>query len=409
MFVFSLGFFGLGASWVFISIHRFGGASVFLAGLLTALFIFYLSFLQAGFGWVFAQVTSPWKRVLAFPLGWVLFEILRSYLFTGFPWLLVGTAHVLSPFGALAPIGGVWLISGAVTLSASLCYYCLTEKKPVRYIALSGMALLGLLLWNLQDKSWTTPLEKTVTIALVQPSIAQELRWDPRHTQQTLLELQRLSAPYWDTVDWLIWPEGAMPVPLPDSESWLNNLANQHPSLLLTGVPALSQTGSYTNEVWAVGTTEHYQKEHLVPFGEYVPFESWLRGAIAFFDLPMSDFQAGVRTGPLALKDWSLGVAICYETAYPELMRARAKNADALLILSNDAWFGHGFAPAQHLQIAQLRARESGRMVLRATNNGFTAIINPDGTIQAKLLLDKKEVLIGEITAFSGHTPWDRL
>ena len=146
----------------------------------------------------------------------------------------------------------------------------------------------------------------------------------------------------------------------------------------------------------------------MVPFGEYVPFESWLRGLIQFFDLPMSDFKSGTQTDPLILGDWRLGVAICYETAYPELIRERVKNADLLLVVSNDAWFGHGLAPAQHLQIAQMRARETGRMVIRATNNGFSAIIHPNGQLISTLPLDEKGVLSGIVTAYSGSTPYTK-
>lgn len=402
VFLFSMIFFSISVSWVFISIHRFGDASVLLAGLLTALFIIYLSILQAGFGWMFAHCRTPWRKTFFFPLGWVSFELLRSYLFTGFPWVLVGTAHVLSPFGALAPIGSVWLVSGAVSLFVSLTYLCLTEKGHTRLIGFFLLITLVILLFMLQNRTHTTPLpHKTVRIALVQPSVPQLLRWDPKQAEQTLVDLKNWSEPYWDTVDWIIWPEGALPIPLPESAPWLLQLANKHPSTqLLTGVPAQSPEGFYYNDVWAVNTPFYYEKQHLVPFGEYVPFESWLRGLITLFDLPMSDFKPGTKIGPLILGDWRVGVVICYETAYPNLVQARAKNADVLLIVSNDAWFGHGLAPAQHLQMAQMRALETGRMVIRATNNGLSAIIDAKGHLVSTLPLDAKGVLLGTIIAY---------
>ncbi len=401
---FSCSFFGWGASWVFVSIQVFGQAPYWLATLLTAGFVLVWSLLQALIGPLLSpHQKNPRELLLGFPCLWILLEYARSWLFTGFPWLLLGTAQVSTSLGHFAPLGGVWLVSGLVALGGVLLFQ--RSRK-----SLLGLATLYALGATLGLHPWTQPQPKrAVPVALIQPAIAQDRKWMESTQLETLERLAGLSEQARTQAEWLIWPESAMTWPYPDARAWLESL--QIP-LLLTGIPKRTPTHHYTNALWLVGTSQFYEKQQLVPFGEYVPFEHWLRGLIRFFDLPMSDFEPGQTHLPFILPTTqgpiSLGAAICYEMAYPNAVRLRARQAEALVTVSNDAWFGHSPAAAQHLQIAQMRAKETGRMVLRATNNGFTAIIQADGQVLTQLPQDKVAILYGSLTPVEGKTPWLR-
>jgi len=180
---------------------------------------------------------------------------------------------------------------------------------------------------------------------------------------------------------------------------------------LVTGVVQRDIDNRYFNSVVGVGDVEgSYQKEHLVPFGEYLPLESMLRGAIDFFNLPMSSFAKGESDqAPMQAAGVSIGNAICYEIIYPQLVANRAKDSGVLMTLSNDTWFGASIGPHQHLQMARLRALENGRYVVRTTSNGITAIIDAQGDIVERAPQFETTSLTGEFYAMEGLTPFTRM
>ena len=180
---------------------------------------------------------------------------------------------------------------------------------------------------------------------------------------------------------------------------------------LLTGIVQLDENNRYFNSVIGVGDVEgSYQKEHLVPFGEYLPLESLLRGTIAFFDLPMSSFSKGASEQvPMQAAGVAIGNAICYEIIYPQLVAQRAADSGVIVTVSNDTWFGASIGPHQHLQMARLRALENGRYVVRATSNGITAIINPRGELVDRAPQFETTYLTGEFYAMEGLTPFTRM
>ena len=182
----------------------------------------------------------------------------------------------------------------------------------------------------------------------------------------------------------------------------------------MLGVPRAERTPDdgwlVYNGTLATGTgSGRYTKRRLVPFGDYVPFEDLLRGLIRFFDLPMSGFRPGARhQGPLDVGVGRAAMGICYEIAYAELMRLSAVEADVLITVSNDTWFGDSIGPPQHMQIARARALENGRWLLRGTNNGITAIVDHRGRVKASLPQFEPGVLAGEFRIMRGHTPYSR-
>lgn len=247
---------------------------------------------------------------------------------------------------------------------------------------------------------------------MVQGDIPQALKWDQAYVQTTLKRYLDLTEPYWHS-SLIIWPEAAIPLLAQDAKPFLtliNTQATQAHATLMTGIPV--QDGfTYYNAMLALGNGQGiYYKRHLVPFGEYLPFSSLLRGLINFFNIPMSDFSEGPEHQALMQANGHpIAAFICYEIAYPELVRTDLPQAKLLINISDDAWFGHSFAAAQQLQIGQMRALETGRYALFSTNNGITAIVSPDGAIQARAPAFQPAVLTGQITFMQGETPWVKL
>ncbi|HEY1026145.1 MAG TPA: apolipoprotein N-acyltransferase [Pseudomonas sp.] len=417
---YGFGLFAAGTSWVYVSIHDYGAASPALAGLLTLGFV-------AGLGLFFALMTALWARwirrseapladSLAFAALWLAQEVFRGWFLTGFPWLYAGYSQLSGPLAGLAPVGGVWLISFVLALAAALIVNLnqLRPHKP-RYIAaivlLVGPWALGL---ALQDHDWTQATGEPLKVAAVQGNVEQNMKWDPAQLNAQLALYRDLSFSA-KPVDILVWPETAIPVLKDMAQGYIgvmDRFARDRQSALITGVPVRQGNAAgevrYYNAITSFGDGQGtYLKQKLVPFGEYVPLQDLLRGLIAFFDLPMSDFARGpADQPPLLAKGYRIAPFICYEVVYPEFAANLAADSDILLTVSNDAWFGTSIGPLQHLQMAQMRALEAGRWMIRATNNGVTVTIDPHGRVQQWLPQFQQAVLYGEVVPMQGLTPY---
>ena len=406
--LYGVALFASGTSWVYVSIHDYGYTGVPLAVFLTALFVGVLALFFAGTFWLYRRFIGPRWALLTFAGAWVLGEVLRTYLFTGFPWLLVGSSYVDSPLASWAPVGGVYLLSLLVVLTGTLGVEVLRRQwwaaLPLAAIWLAPLAL---------PHQWTTPVSEPTRVALLQGNLPQLLKWTPegqRTAANTYSELTRGVA---DEADLILWPETALPMIDSQARPVLERVQANLPvdTALLTGIVQLDEDDRYFNSVIGVGNVEgSYQKEHLVPFGEYLPLESLLRGAINFFDLPMSSFTKGAADQtPMQAAGVAIGNAICYEIIYPELVAQRAADSGVIVTVSNDTWFGASIGPHQHLQMARLRALENGRYVVRATSNGITAIIDPRGNVVDRAPQFETTYLTGEFYAMEGLTPFTRL
>jgi apolipoprotein N-acyltransferase len=393
-----------------VSIHDFGGAPLPLATLLSGGFCLLLALMQAMLGYGYARWLRERAggRWLGFAAWWVLWEWVRYWLLTGFPWLYVGYAHLDTPLGGWAPLGGVYTIGFGVALSAA-ALALLLQRRPATL-----PLLLAALLWIgggiAQRVEWTRPFGKPLSVALVQANIPQSVKWDPQAFRATLDTYTEMSAPLWRDYDIVFWPEAAIPAFYDRVQPYFDVQAAQaakYDHALVAGVPT-RRDDTVFNSAIALGNGDGlYHKQHLVPFGEYVPLESYLRGLIQFFDLPMSDFQGGdADQPPLRAAGATFAPYICYEVVYGDLVRhARGQ---VLLTLSNDAWFGHSIGPLQHLQMAQMRALELGRYMVRATGNGVTALIDQRGAVVARIPQFERAVLRGSIQPFEGLTPYAR-
>lgn len=413
--LFGFGFFGTGASWIYISIHRFGNASILLSSFITALFVIYLSLYPATMGYVFRRFfskKSPAKNcLLVFPALWVLWEFLRGIVFTGFPWLLLGYPQLITPLKGLAPIIGIYglslitaIVSGALVLLAT------RQRRSVKLISLVlifGLIGLG---WKFQDHAWTKPVGTPITVSLIQGNIPQTLKWDPTYVMQNINVYKHLTFEHWNS-KLIIWPEGAFPLYASDAKLFIEKLgaaAKQNYSNILFGVPIdHASTNQYYNGMLLIGDNQgEYLKEHLVPFGEYTPLKSIFKKIMDHFNIPMSGFSEGPGN-QTNLKMGSLQIApfICYEIAFPSQVLDHANHSELLVTISDDSWFGKSIALAQHLQMAQMRALETGRPLLLSTNTGITAFISPYGKILKGAPIDKRVVITDDVQPMQGKTP----
>ncbi|WP_397457886.1 apolipoprotein N-acyltransferase [Pseudomonas asplenii] len=418
---FGFGLFGAGTSWIYVSIHTYGGASVLLAGLLMLAFIAAIAWFFALPAWVWARWIrrneAPLADALAFAALWVAQEAFRGWFLTGFPWLYSGYSQLDGPLAGLAPLGGIWLISFALALTAALLYNTRRLLKGGRKAFIAAGVLLLVGPWAiglaLKHHAWTSPSGEPLSVAAIQGNIEQSMKWDPAQLNAQLALYRDMSFSS-KRVDLLVWPETAVPVLKESAEGYLSmmgNFAADRHSALITGVPirqVVHNEKRYFNGIVAVGEGDGiYLKQKLVPFGEYVPLQDLLRGLIEFFNLPMSDFARGPADQPLLqAKGYQIAPFICYEVVYPEFAASLSARSDLLLTISNDTWFGTSIGPLQHLQMAQMRALEAGRWMIRATNNGVTGLINPFGQITAQIPQFERGILYGEVVPMHNLTPY---
>lgn len=414
---FGLGLLGFGVAWIRISLNQFGNLDAPLAWLLTLLFIGAMAVYFGVAGWATRMLRAPSQWVhfgLIFPSVWVLVEWVRGWLFTGFPWLAIGYSQIDSPLGGYAPSIGVYGVSWVAVLSAGMLALTYRLSRRGRLLALAVLALAWLGGIGLRSLSWAEATGEPIRASLVQANIPQSVKWDPDRLLPTLRAYLDLTQQSWGS-QVIVWPETAVP----DFQhrvqetllAPLGEKATKEGAEVIVGVPVLDQESHrYYNAVASLGTVQDlYFKRHLVPFGEFLPFKNWLGPLVALFEVPMSDFSAGTASTPLLEVDgYGVGVSVCYEDAFPEEVIQALPEAAFLVNLSNDAWFGDSLAPHQHLDIARMRALESQRYLLRATNTGVSAIIGPDGKVLASLALDQQGVVTSEIQRLEGATPFVR-
>ena len=392
-YLFGVGYFGVGVTWVSISMVRFGGMSFPLSIALTALLVLVLAFYIAGIGYLsrrfFAKASSVTHLLLLFPALWVLLEWVRGWLFTGFPWLDAGYSQVYSPLSGWFPVIGVYGVSLAITIIAGALVALLYTNAKHRKMLLAGLGGFIVLSALLQFVSWAEPEGKPLKASLIQGNIPQEIKWLPSQRQPTIDLYMQLTTDNWQS-DIIIWPETSLPAYFHQAETFLNSLARQavkNETSMLIGLPSsrtVDGEKSYYNSAVVLdqGQLQLYHKYHLVPFGEYIPLKWLLGDLLGFMNIPMANFKNSSRHEPVVNMAGLKGsVSICYEDVFGEEVINGLPDANFLINISNDAWFGDSLAPHQHLQKAQVRSLETARPMLRSTNNGVSAIIDHRGKI----------------------------
>lgn len=418
-YLFGIGLFGTGVSWIYNSIHLFGDVPAWLSTMITAGFAGILALFPAA-ACYFTSRLSPAptqaKWVFIFPSVWVFSEWFRSWMFTGFPWLFLGYSQTNSPLRGIAPFFSVYGVSLAVAMTSGLgvnaCQWFKKKDYQRGYLNLMAIMTLWTAAGLLNLIAWTTPAGKPLEVSLVQGNIPQELKWSPEHLQLSFDRYASMTAPLWGQDKIIIWPEAAIPMTLQDAEPFINALdakAAATGSHVILGIPIQTpEKNGYYNALVSVGAYRNtYVKRRLVPFGEYIPFQQVFAYVFNYLNIPMSDMAPGeMSQPPLIINHIKIQPSICYEIAFPELTRFTDSDIGLLLTVTNDAWFGKSSAQAQHLQMAQMRAIELGRPVLFVGNDGITAIINQDGKIDAAAPAYQGYVLNGKIQPYTGTTPW---
>ena len=411
----------IGVSWVYHSIHVFGHAEPYLAGFIVCLFVLILSafYIPAGMisDYLSRQPRSPHFQLVLFATTLSFTEWLLTWALSGFPWLFAGHSVLDMPLSSLVPVFGSLGVGWIVFCSCSSLYLLVTERRLV-YLLIAGLPwLMSLMLYPVE---WVKDTGE-YRVALVQANIDQDKKWLHNERNRNFTKHLDLSLDHWEA-DLVIWPEAAITLFGSEAQNalaLLDRIAQESNTSFISGIPTIDSLGAgatmTNNSLVAVGNGEGvYSKIHLVPFGEFVPFESALRGLIGFFDLPMSSMSEGApgqENLQLTLGGSliSAAPAICYEVAYGETLRRRSIGSSLIVNVSNDAWFGETNGPWQHLQIARVRALENGRPLLRATNNGVTAVIDKTGKIVEALPQFEPGVLSTSVTFTSGRTPYSYL
>jgi len=398
-----LGCFLGGVSWVYVSMHDVGGMPAPLAAAATLVFCAYLALYPALAAWLARRLASgrAGTDALLFAGAWTLGEWLRGTLFPGFPWLALGYSQgPPSPLAGFAPLLGVYGVGFLAALSAAL----LVHWRGRGALAVTVLLLAGL---ALQRVEWTEPVGAPLSVSLLQGNIEQNLKWEPQRQAQSLATYAQLAREH--PAQLTVLPETALPLFLDEvPRAYLAELAAG--GEVLAGVVRRGSGSQYFNAAVALRggvPGASYAKSHLVPLGEFVPPGfAWL---LTLMRIPMSDFSAGpALQPPLELAGQHIAPNICYEDLFGEEIIRALPQATLLINISNTAWFGASLAQPQHLQIAQLRALETGRAMLRATNTGMTAVIGPDGRVLAVLPAFTAGALTARVQGYGGATPYVR-
>ena len=419
-FAFGLGYFLTGVSWVYVSMHDFGAMPAILAALATFLFCAYLSIFPAAAGALLLRFfAAPRARLVAAPALFVLLEWVRGWLFTGFPWLTIGTSQVpAGPLAGYAPYVGAYGTSLAVAAGGAFIAALVASREwlHARMGIAAGIAALFFVGMGARLPAWTEPAGPPVSMALLQGNIPQELKWREDVRTKTLLAYRQMIFEARGKV--VVIPETALPAFLdqlpPDYlESLRAHARDSGKEILLGTVEREFRAGGdyrYYNSVVRLtgGEAASFRKRHLVPFGEFIP--TGFHWVLAILHIPLSDFdRGGEKQAPIVAAGIPFGIAICYEDIFGEEVIDLLPDAQVLVNVSNDAWFGKSFAAAQHLQASQMRALETGRWMVRSTNTGATAAIDTHGQVVKELQPFTAGILSADVVPMRGMTPYARI
>jgi apolipoprotein N-acyltransferase len=417
-FIFTGGTFLAGTYWLYHSIHLVGQAPVWIALLLMLGLVAIMAAYSALVGYVVARWApraGALRWLFLLPSLWVLAEWVRGWFLSGFPWLALGYTQLATPLRGFAPLLGVYGVSLAVAVSAGALVAVALGDRRDRIVAV----VIALCVWGtgtaLTRVQWTAERGAPLRVALLQGAVPQAMKWDPDHRARTMQLYASLMVPHLG-VDVIVWPESAVPALEERVRPYLSQmaaLANENGSSLVMGlIRRDTQRDAYFNSIAGYALdqpVQWYDKRRLVPFGEFFPVPQTVREWLRLMNLPYSDFEPGrADPEPLRAAGETLAPTICYEDAYGSEQLGVVRQSSLLVNVTNDAWFGDSTAPHQHLDISRMRSLESGRAMLRATNDGVTALIDHDGQLLATLPQFQPGVLTGAVQPRTGLTPYVR-
>ncbi len=411
------GLFLSGTYWLYISIHVFGQAPLWVAMVIMLCLVLIMAAYCAAAGWMISWLVKgdAWRLLLIAPSAWVTIEWFRGWFLSGFPWLAVGYSQIDSPLAGWAPLVGVYGTSVLTVLSSAALLVAFSTRGRQRWQS-AGIAILPWIIGAaLQPIQWTEATDQSLRTTIVQGGVSQDQKWLREQFQPTL-DLYRNATRQHHDSDLVVWPEVAIPAVIDQVEKYLGVLQSDiqvQPKTILFGILErnLDSQKVYNSVVMLDGRNRQiYRKRHLVPFGEFFPVPDFVRQWMRLMSLPSSDLSAGADEQALleTPSGDKLGVAICYEDAYGAEQFYALPEAAVLINVSNDAWFGDSIAPHQHLEIARMRALEAGRFVVRATNTGVSAFIGPKGELLHTAPQFEYATMTMDVIPHQGATPYVR-
>ena len=413
---FGIGYFGVNIWWIHISIESFGIPNSLIAVSINAIFVCLLAIYFSIFG-ILIKSLSLLKIPLLFiaPLIWLLLEISRGYFFTGFPWLVAGYTQIDSPLSALLPLIGAYGVSFVIVSLASFLVFLLGSKSlNQKLFGVFTTFSIVTSSYYLQQIEYTLKNGELLDISIVQGSLPYDVRWSKNSTELIFDHYMELSLDQWDS-DILVWPETVFTKPLtlidPEVEL-LKSISSRTDTHLILGVPFLEGSDNKVfNSILSVADSiQLYKKRKLVPFGEYFPLREVFSNFYDTLNVPLSDFTKGLsKKSKFFVKENTIGVLICYEIAFASIARSSLPQAELIVNLSNDSWFGKSVAAFQHLQIVRVRAAELERPIIRATNTGISAIIDHKGDVIDSSGLFEAQIISGEVVGRVGSTPYAKI
>lgn len=444
----TLAFLGI-MVWVVTAMHVYGKVPLLPSYGVLFLFSLYLGLYVAFYGWGVARVAQGYPDLmwLAAPSLWVLLELVRTYFLTGIPWALLAYSQTTwLPIIQIADLTGVYGVSGLIVLGnvGLLTILRLFSKRGRQLLGRSAwvapvmatFALVGAWTYGVQKladpiaaiASEQAPVgdPPLITIGLVQANVDQGQKWDERFRQETMDRYVRLTRAAGRDVDLIVWPEAATPFVYEMEGSYqkaVSGLIQQLDTPMLFGSPAVRRYPDgrpyLLNSAYLLSPVGNivgrYDKQHLVPFGEYIPFHHSLLFFLDKLVEGIGDFEAGtdstvlavpqriprpseVPGRPIPMEKGAFGVVICYEVIFPELVRQFAQQgADFMVTITNDAWFGHSAAPYQHFGMVVFRAVENRRSFARAANTGVSGFIDPYGRVLQASPIFTEQTMAGRL------------
>lgn len=416
-FWYGTGLFLSGTYWLYISIHVFGQAPLWVAMIIMVSLVLIMAAYCSAAGWLISKLVkgNAWRLLLAAPSAWVIIEWLRGWFLSGFPWLAVGYSQIDSPLSGWVPLIGVYGTSALAVLSSAAILIAMTGTGRERWLSV-GIAIVPWIAGAvLQPFQWTEASDETLRTTIVQGGVSQDRKWLPEQFQLTL-ELYRDATFQHRDSELVVWPEVAIPAAIDQVEYYIDalqsDLHTERRSVLFGVLERNVESQQVFNSVVLLDgrNRQIYRKRHLVPFGEYFPVPDFVRHWMRLMSLPSSDMSPGAERQSLFDLPGGdrLAVAICYEDAYGAEQLYALPAATVLINVSNDAWFGDSIAPHQHLEIARMRALEAGRYVVRATNTGVSAFIGPKGDVLRTAPQFEYATMTMDVVPYSGATPYVR-
>ena len=407
---FGLGLWSLGISWMFVSIYFYGNIGFILSIFLTLIFIGILSiyFGVTLFLYYYLRSSSRISVIFSLPIAWIIVEYLRSILFTGFPWLISGTMLADTILDGWTPIIGAQGNSFLLLVLSSLLFLFISEFKKYKTALLSGTFIFLLLFssFSLKNIEWTS-LERSLNASIVQTNLELDDKWSTEGVAETK-NMMQVALDNAEEGEIIVFPETALIFSENEIKDWLDYIklkAELKEVTLITGIVEREESFKVRNRILGLGmANSHYDKVKLVPFGEFIPFEAQTGKLFDILGLRLTNTIPGEQINTINAGNIRISASICYEIAFSDLIRKTALESNLLVTISNDTWFGSSYGPIQHLEIAQNRALEHKKTLLRSTNSGISAFISRNGEIIEKQGYFEDKLLKKEINLYAGET-----